>query len=246
MVFNNLLLLLFGATLLASASEALTTVIYVDPDNGTMDPTCWTGRINLPCKDYDLAKEGALYLKVNVQIIPSKTKTCQNTWMYDSNGTCQCGSGHHGAVRCDSNLKQVSILTCYCMTYEEKQGVLVGSCPYGCGFSNDNSKLYHSLPMNISELNKRMCGRLNRDGRLCSKCEKGFSPLAYSYDLKCINCTSSKYNWLKFTAAAFIPLTIFYFIVILFRINATNPYLYGFITLNQALASPTNLSLIHI
>ena len=76
MVFNNLLLLLFGATLLASASEALTTVIYVDPDNGTMDPTCWTGRINLPCKDYDLAKEGALYLKVNVQIIPSKTKTC--------------------------------------------------------------------------------------------------------------------------------------------------------------------------
>ena len=43
---------------------------------------------------------------------------------------------------------------------------------------------------------------------------------------------------MKFTAAVFIPLTIFYFIVILFRINATNPYLHGFITLNQAIASP--------
>ena len=46
---------------------------------------------------------------------------------------------------------------------------------------------------------------------------------------------------MKFTAAAFIPLTIFYFIVILFRINATNPYLYGFVFLNQALALPINL-----
>ena len=79
----------------------------------------------------------------------------------------------------------------------------------------------------------------NRDGRLCSKCKEGFSPLAY--DLHCIKCANNKYNWLKFTAAAFIPLTIFYFIVILFRINATNPYLYGYITLSQGLASPIAL-----
>ena len=46
----------------------------------------------------------------------------------------------------------------------------------------------------------------------------------------CTKCTNSKYNWLKFTAVAYIPLTIFYFIVILFKINATNPYLYRFIT----------------
>ena len=161
----------------------------------------------------------------------------------DSNSTCQCGSNIHDAVSCNKN--QVSILSCKCMTDDEKDGVLVGSCPYGCGLSNDSSSwkqhVYHPLPMNVSRLNDAMCGQLNRDGRLCSKCKEGFSPLVYSYDLNCIKCTNSKYNWLKFTAAAFIPLTIFYFIVILFRINATNPYLYGFITLNQALAAPVNL-----
>ena len=238
-----LLTLLFDTTLLASLLETSATVIYVDPDNGTMDPNCWMGGINLPCKDYGLAKKGALYLKVNVQIIPSKNKTCRQTWMYNSSGTCMCGKKIHGAVRCNSN--EVSIRDCTCMTYDEKEGVLVGSCPYGCGIFNNNSRLskrvYRPLPKNVSKINNIMCGWLNRDGRLCSVCKRGFSPLAYSYDYKCVKCTNSKYNWLKFTAAAFIPLTIFYFIVILFRINATNPYLYGFITLNQALASPVNL-----
>ena len=61
------------------------------------------------------------------------------------------------------------------------------------------------------------------------------------YYLKCIACTDSHYNWIKFVAAAFIPLTFFYFVVLLFRIDAISPYLYGFITLNQALASPPSL-----
>ena len=73
---------------------------------------------------------------------------------------------------------------------------------------------------------------------MCSECMEGYSPLVYSYDLNCVRCTNSRLNWLKFIAIAFIPLTIFYFIVILFRINATNPYLYGFITFSQLLTSP--------
>ena len=238
-------LLLLEAMLLTSVSDVSTSVIriYVDPDNGTMDPKCWTGGLNLPCKDYNLAKEGELHLKVNVQIImPSKAETCQQTWMYDLNNTCQCGPDIFGAISCNAKTNKVSILNCYCMTHDDIDGVLVGACPYRCGFSNDTSywsgQMYHPLPMNVSKINNVMCGKLNRDGRLCSKCKEGFSPLVYSYDLNCIRCTKSKYNWLKFTAAAFIPLTIFYFIVIVFRISATNPYLYGFITLNQALASP--------
>ena len=158
---------------------------------------------------------------------------------------------------------ELSIKECMCMT-AEKDGeldgagtgasvVLVGACicPYGCGFSKDVphwiSLQYHPLPWNVSELNEAMCGRLNRHGRLCSKCIEGYSPLAYSYDYNCIKCTGSRWsNWLKFIAVAFIPLTIFYFIVVLFRINATNPYMYAFITLNQALGSPVNVRSIFI
>ena len=83
-----------------------------------------------------------------------------------------------------------------------------------------------------------MCRQLNRDGPMCIK---NFSPLIYSYELKCVPCMDSHYDWLKFMIIAFIPLTLFYFVVLLFRIDATSPYLYGFITLNQALASPISL-----
>ena len=45
---------------LCTITEAL--VINVDPGNEIEDHRCWTGGISLPCKDYELAKEGALYL----------------------------------------------------------------------------------------------------------------------------------------------------------------------------------------
>ena len=51
-----------------------------------------------------------------------------------------------------------------------------------------------------------MCGRLNRDGPMCSKCRKAFSPLIYSYyyyfEFKHVACKDSKYTcnyWLKST-----------------------------------------------
>ena len=210
-----------------------------------MDPNCWTRGMTLPCKEYDFAKKGALYLKtkyeVQVDLKPYNNITCKHLWMYESNGTCQCGKDIHGSIFCKSS--SVSILTCSCLTYDESAGVLVGSCPYGCGFTNNSygGELYHPLPVDVSRVTDAMCGWLKRDGRLCSKCRKGFSPLVYSYDLYCVKCSSSKYNWLKFIIVAFLPLTIFYFIVVLFRINATNPYLYGFITINQAFGTPINI-----
>ena len=77
----------------------------------------------------------------------------------------------YGAVSCSNNPDQVSILRCNCMTYyDEKVGILVGPCPYGCGSFNDSlgpcqsQHVYHPLPMNVSRLNNAMCGWLNRDG----------------------------------------------------------------------------------
>ena len=85
--------------------------------------------------------------------------------------TCQCGNNIYGAVSCNNNPDQVSILRCNCMTYyDEKVGILVGPCPYGCGSFNDSlgpcqsQHVYHPLPMNVSRLNNAMCGWLNRDG----------------------------------------------------------------------------------
>ena len=201
-----------------------------------------TRGINVRFNDCDLAKNGAGCTTMDKSSL--RVETCQKTWMHGSNSTCECGADIHHIVSCNNNSNQVSILRCHCMTYDYSiKAIIVGSCPFGCGYFNDsgNSKeTYHSLPLNITNLNHGMCGRLNRDYRLCSKCVDGYTPLVYSYDLKCVKCNSN-YNWLKYLAVAYIPLTIFYFIVVVFRIDATEPYLYGFVTLNQGLASPISM-----
>ena len=178
--------------------------------------------------------------------------TCQQN-LLDTLQTVLCerpmhnqGHGISHTVKCIDNV--IYVQDCSCVTYHDDYNIciaLLGKCPYGCEFkSNDlswNWKVNNHLAENFSKYNHEMCGQLNRDGSLCSKCIKDFSPLVYSYELKCVPCMHSHYNWIKFMIIAFIPLTLFYFVVLLFRIDATSPYLYGFITLNQALASPISL-----
>ena len=215
------------------------------PKNGAEDHKAWIR----PCKGHKVAKKGTLYLNGSADIkrISSSNQTCQQD-MLDALINLLCiqhqrilDSG--GALLCLDNA--IYIQHCDCVTYDNDLcSVSLGACPYGCGFifnSSWSGQPYNPLPNNLSKYNQEICGRLNRDGPLCSKCEEDFSPLVYSYELKCVACKHSYYNWLKFVAAAFIPLTLFYFVIVLFRIDATSPYLYGYITLNQALASPIHL-----
>ena len=68
--------------------------------------------MSLHYKDYDQAIKGAEDLKTWNNVMDFSGDTCRKTWMYDSNGTCQCGPSVHGTVSCSPN--KVSILKCYC------------------------------------------------------------------------------------------------------------------------------------
>ena len=84
-------------------------------------------------------------------------------WMYlGENNTCICGTDLGGVVQCSNISHRVYIQTCSCMIYDNSLGVVAGSCFYEC--SNEGS--YNLLPLNKSDLNTAMCGRLNRTGRL--------------------------------------------------------------------------------
>ena len=62
----------------------------------------------------------------------------------------------------------------------------------------------------------------------------------YSYSLNCVNCSEYGYqNWLKYTAIAFGPLTLFSAAIIAFHISATSTYLHGYILFCQLLSIPT-------
>ena len=162
------------------------------------------------------------------------------TWMYRINSTsdCQCGSDISGTVNCNKKMSTVSVVSCHCITYDEERETLVAAtCFYGCRVES----LYEQLPPNVSEVNRITCGKLNREGRLCAKCIKGFYPLLYSFDFHCVNCSHSNYNWVKFAAVATIPSTFCFFSIIICKINALSPQLHGFVQITQAFGAAINL-----
>ena len=95
------------------------------------------------------------------------------------------------------------------------------------------------LPRNISELNKLMCGPLNRKGYLCSRCIDGFGPALRRWNsiAKCYNCTNH-WPWQGVTLyvlVKLVPLTLFFFIVLIFQIRLTSAPMTCFIMYSQAL-----------
>ena len=168
-------------------------------------------------------------------------KNC-HPWMFrnKTSGECECSDIPYRAVLCDPTIPKTSILDCYCMTYNhERNETELGQCLFGCGHKIDT--VYNTLPHNKSALNEYTCGKANRDSTLCGACKPGYSPLVYSYELKCMNCTGMSYNWIKYIAVAYVPLTFFFFIVVLFRFSGTHPLVRGFITVCQGLASSISL-----
>ena len=178
-------------------------------------------------------------------------KRCPVWYSYNNiSEKCECGSDIDGAVLCDQQRKRVSILDCHCMTYDNQVGVVVASCFTNCEVRRSNTTFgsYNNmLPSTIAHLNEAMCGeRWNRDGRLCSKCRNDYYLPVYSYQFDCIKCSDSdmKHNWIKYVAVAFVPLTVFYLVTLIIRINVAHPSVDILLLYTQLLATPANIRVI--
>ena len=85
------------------------------------------------------------------------------------------------------------------MTYDNATGATeIGPCPYIAHYNTiraaGDKLFYIKLPSNVSSLNEIMCGPLNREGLLCSKCKDGYGIALYSYTLKCSKCWGHGYD----------------------------------------------------
>ena len=159
-------------------------------------------------------------------------------WNKTSN-SCECGNALDGLINCNKVDKSLKILACYCMTESKLLNkIVVGNCLYTC-----TRKYWTRLPNEPSELDNATCQPFKRTGQFCGDCIDNHAPPAYSYTIECVKCTSfaTKYNWLKYIAVAFIPLTIFYFIIITFRISVSEPKLRGYILICQIISMPSHL-----
>ena len=119
------------------------------------------------------------------------------------------------------------------MTTEQTPPYLVFACN-----SNRSLDLVGYYPSNGSQLTEVFCGKFNRQGSLCGSCKDGYYPLAYSYNMTCVKCEETWYNWLEYLLIVYVPLTIFYLVILFFQVNMTSSYWLGFVIFSQAISFP--------
>ena len=154
---------------------------------------------------------------------------------------CICGDSLKYTVECNPSTLDVYLPPFYCMSYNESLNTtFVGKCPYRRYIGD-----LELLPKEPSALASFQCGITHRIGQLCGQCEENYTLPLYSYNLRCVKCNDTKYGWIKYIADAFLPLTVFYFLVTILRISATSSKLSGFILVSQLLSTPTILRKIY-
>ena len=176
----------------------------------------------------------------------SHDSECPTWFTCNSSNICQCGNGHNNAVVCDEESLSSAVLDSYCVTYDEgSRSTYLGSCFYNNDDHKHTGTVYKELPTNAEMLiNGSVCANFNRAGLLCGNCEDGYSPLVLSYNLSCVKCPDGHKNWWKFILAGFVPLTFFYFFMVLLNINVTSSRLHGVVWFSQTLTFPILVRLI--
>ncbi len=153
---------------------------------------------------------------------------------------CSCNpksigdSKRNAIAQCDGD--DLKLQACYCVSfYRDLNKTVLGNCLYACSLKHN----HHITPQDPNPI----CNKYKRTGELCGKCKEGNGYPLYSYHLTCVSCTNhtSSANLAKYLAIAFLPLTVFYVIVVAFRVSATSGYLRGYVLMSQIITTPSLL-----
>ena len=156
-------------------------------------------------------------------------------------GQCECGKYPQNIIRCNGT--RSFVLRQYCATFDDSLNItLAGHCNFignkATRYQELQPELFHLLPLSIRQLNDRMCKYYNRTGVLCGRCLPDHYPLAYSFNMTCIPCPRAHWNWFRYIMAAYVPLTLFYLVVLFSKINITSSHLFAVVYYCQALSLP--------
>ena len=153
----------------------------------------------------------------------------------EKTASCECGGHFNGRLECNrtgfsTKLRRGNWIGKY--TYKSKQKVVASDTLYFCSHSND---LFFTLPNNTEELDDFLCRKINRTGTLCGKCRDGYGPNLHT--LGCIKCDSIYIMWLYYILVQYVPLTVFFIVVIVMDIRATSAPANAFIFFAQVVPS---------
>ena len=134
---------------------------------------------------------------------------------------CVCSTTQQYKISCNQVKQESSLTLGYCAFQDTAtNSTVVAPCPYV--FPKHLIVNYHiPLPRKVSELNSFMCGNLNREigTYLCGRCANGTGPAIYYFGSKCVPC--SAVNILYYLLLQYLPNTIMFLAIIVFRINIT-------------------------
>ena len=174
---------------------------------------------------------------------------CSLWYHSGKDGNCTCGDSLDNTVYCSETKDNTLYLRdCFCMTLDSSQREpVVGPCIYTCDYSLKNSSNQFFMTKieskSLSDINNETCGQFNRQGVLCSKCMDGYGLPFSTYNISCVPCKYSWCNWMKYLATTYLPLTIFVFIVIIFRFSANSGSMVVYVTLSQLMINKNIASL---
>ena len=159
---------------------------------------------------------------------------CPVGFFYKSN-CCRCGDYPSDIIKCgDNNLRA---LDCFCVTFNNFTRIVsVGACIFNCGIQRKN-ELYYTIEKEAEKVNM-FCTLRGRTGTLCGECLPNHYPLAYSFNMSCITCPHARWNWGRYIMAAYLPLTLFSFFILFFKIRATNGQMAIILTFCQSCSIP--------
>ena len=202
---------------------------------------CWT-QINIAKASVLGSNDvSSVPFKGSLRCSDSQSEFCP-PGLFCVNSYCKCGVYPDNIISCNGTAAVV--MRNYCVTFDKvRNATSVGGYlrPWNASKSGNfygSKVLYHQLPRNIYHLNKEMCGSLNRTGTLCGSCKPDHYPLAYSFNMTCIPCPYASTNWLRYIMAAYLPLTLFYIIILFFKINTTSSHLFAVVYYCQTLSMP--------
>ena len=179
----------------------------------------------------------------NLDTTSNGTSACPLGY-YCSNGTCQCLSYPRKTISCSRDgLYTLVIMYGHCATYNTEKSLLqIGKC-INNHLNTTVLKLftdisYHILPSDGDSLTETSCSYYNRTGALCGRCLPQQYISAYSYNSKCMHCHHVIWNWFRYIMAAYLPLTLFHFIVLFFKVNVVSSSLHAVVLGSQMMSFP--------
>ena len=146
---------------------------------------------------------------------------------YNSNSRCSfpqciCSDRLPYMIKCIQREHASYLRLGHCAFYNsDSNDTIVAPCPYvfpGHLFEEH----FLQLPEKRNSLNSFICTRLNREvgNSMCGRCANGTGPSVNSVGIQCVECRAI--NILYYLLLQYLPATITFLVVLLFRINVTS------------------------